>query len=392
MQNIAIKRAGAITTSDIGSTYLLPIEQANLFIEKVREAAATINFVRKETMMAPTKAINRIWVPRRVLRAGTENTAPTTQKPFSNDQVVLTASLMKAAYELTRQTKRDTLAKGQYEQQTVGLMTEHIGIDSNDLMWNGDTTDYSSASSTVDGAHTASVTTVSLADASSFPASSLGYGFVLLDGSERISYTAKSGNDLTGVTRGDDGTTAATYSGGESATFVQDALYPVFDGVLAQITSSGTVVDGATINSGDLDYDHFEALIDGQPARYRNNPRIRQSNRFFLNDKMRRRWRRVLTGRATMLGDASIYAEDKDSVHGIPFHVDEHLPDGVIVFGPLVGIIHGMRADSIQVARTSEGKDLVSRSATYYQWEIEADVQLDEGEMFGRCNSLTTTL
>jgi len=150
------------------------------------------------------------------------------------------------------------------------------------------------------------------------------------------------------------------------------------------------VVDGTTINGGDIHYDHFEAMMDGVPAKYRQ--KMGDNFRWFVNDRTRRRWTRFLTARATNLGDMSIYSEDKNGPHGINFHVDEFLPDGVIVYGPLKGMVHGMRADNIKVARTSEGKDLVSRSATYYQWEIEADVVLEEGEMFARCNSLTTSL
>ena len=59
----------------------------------------------------------------------------------------------------------------------------------------------------LDGDHSAAVTTISLVDASDFPAS----GGVLVIDLERIKYTGKSSNDLTGCTRAFDSTTASTH-------------------------------------------------------------------------------------------------------------------------------------------------------------------------------------
>lgn len=68
--------------------------------------------------------------------------------------------------------------------------------------------------STLSAGINASATTISLVDASSFPAS----GQIMID-SELINYAAKSTNDLTGCTRGVESTTAATHSSGAT---VQD--------------------------------------------------------------------------------------------------------------------------------------------------------------------------
>lgn len=84
-----------------------------------------------------------------------------------------------------------------------------------------------STSSTVSGAHNSSVTTITLADASSFPSS----GRVILDGSEQVIYYAKSGNDLQQCVRGADFTTAASYSGGETAAVGQLTMNYVYSPV-----------------------------------------------------------------------------------------------------------------------------------------------------------------
>lgn len=59
----------------------------------------------------------------------------------------------------------------------------------------------------LDGDHSAAVTTISLVDASDFPAD----GGILVIDLERIKYTGKSSNDLTGCTRAFDSTTASTH-------------------------------------------------------------------------------------------------------------------------------------------------------------------------------------
>ena len=60
---------------------------------------------------------------------------------------------------------------------------------------------------TLDGAINNSVTTIALTSASQFPTA----GTIVI-GSEQITYTGKSTNNLTGCTRGANSTTAATHA------------------------------------------------------------------------------------------------------------------------------------------------------------------------------------
>jgi len=83
--------------------------------------------------------------------------------------------------------------------------------------WGGE--DTSALTTTLNGAINDSTTTITLTDASQF--SSSGTNFIIID-SEEISYTGISGNTLTGVTRGVDGTTAASHSDGATVTFSTD--------------------------------------------------------------------------------------------------------------------------------------------------------------------------
>lgn len=68
--------------------------------------------------------------------------------------------------------------------------------------------------STLNGAIDSSQTTITLASAASFPSAG-----TVINGTEQINYTGKSGNQLTGCTRGANGTTAASGSNGATITF-----------------------------------------------------------------------------------------------------------------------------------------------------------------------------
>ena len=77
------------------------------------------------------------------------------------------------------------------------------------------------ASTTLNGSIDAVTTTIVLTDASQFPSSGTSYVQI---GSEEISYTGKSGNTLTGVTRGVRNTTAASHTSGDSVTNSSDYI------------------------------------------------------------------------------------------------------------------------------------------------------------------------
>jgi len=98
------------------------------------------------------------------------------------------------------------------------------------------------ATSKLDGAINASVSTITLVSGTDFPSS----GTIRIE-SEEITYTGKSTNDLTGCTRGVNNTTAATHS---SATAVDTSL--VF------IEGSGT--SGNKIINFDLKYATYDIL------------------------------------------------------------------------------------------------------------------------------------
>ncbi len=83
-------------------------------------------------------------------------------------------------------------------QSSPGYFMDKIIVDNKPLI---------DVETTLDGDHTAAITTISLTSASIYPSS----GTIII-GSEAITYTGVSTNDLTGCTRGALGTTAAVHS------------------------------------------------------------------------------------------------------------------------------------------------------------------------------------
>ena len=102
---------------------------------------------------------------------------------------------------------------------TVGPAVQAKGFGYGLGSWGGE--DAGAVTTTLNGAINASVTTLTLTDASQFP--SAGTNFIII-GSEEISYTGVSGNTLTGLTRGVAGTTAASHSDGATVTNSTDYI------------------------------------------------------------------------------------------------------------------------------------------------------------------------
>ena len=74
---------------------------------------------------------------------------------------------------------------------------------------------------TLNGSHSSSVTTLTLTSTTGLAAA----GTVHI-GTEQVTYTAVSGNDITGCTRGANSTTAATHSSGVAVTQFEDGGVP----------------------------------------------------------------------------------------------------------------------------------------------------------------------
>jgi len=128
-----------------------------------------------------------------------------------------------------------------------------FGTDVSDAIFVDSSLTFTGVTSTLAGAEAADQTTITLADASSFPSS----GSIKI-GSEVITYTGKSSNDLTGCTRGVVGAAAAHASG---ATVTQAAIslsgLTHLEGQTVSILADGAAHPDKTVSSGAVTLDRY---------------------------------------------------------------------------------------------------------------------------------------
>ena len=101
-------------------------------------------------------------------------------------------------------------------------------------------TNFETASTTTGANLTASSTSIPVANSSGFPAK----GTILI-GSEKIRYGTNAGNVLGDITRGDDGTTAASSSSGDAVTFV--GLMLIDDELIQYTGKSSNTIDAGVV-------------------------------------------------------------------------------------------------------------------------------------------------
>ena len=118
------------------------------------------------------------------------------------------------------------------------------------------------AITTLNGGINASTTTIVLTDASLFPSS--GTNFVQI-GSEEISYTGITGNQLTGVTRGVRNTTAATHS--NSATVTNSSDYVAW----GEAASGDLVIDPGLWSIDNFGDNVISLIHNGQVFEWNSN-------------------------------------------------------------------------------------------------------------------------
>ena len=387
LDNGNLVRRSTVTTGDLGAERLLNPDQGRAFVEGVMKRAETLSKVRRELCSTPTKKINKILINERVARKASQNTAPRTQNPFSWDQVVLTPVPIDLAYELTKEVLRDNIEREAFEQKAATKTEEAFARDLNDLFWNGDDEDYSAAATTLGAELAAGAVSATAADTTDFPDASFGFGYLVI-GDERIRYESKDATHFLSLTRGVDGTDDVVHANGVAVTFVPDALLPSHDGILKLVRADGSVVDPSALGDGGFSIGLMNEMVDQIPEKFLQVESFANSWRWFGNRKTKRAWGMYIAGRATAGGDAAIKGETENPL-GYPWHLDAHIPDGTMVFGPLLGAIQGIRYDTVRYRKTSEGKDLVSRGATYYKWEWESIVALDEPTAFAIAEGIT---
>lgn len=132
---------------------LLEPAQADRFIQLAIDQAVVMPMMTRVDMNAPKELREKIRYGSRALRKGTEatslplalRTAPDTSK------VELDAQLVKAETRISFEALEDSIERGNFEATVRATMAERIGLDLEDLAFNGDTASADDLLVTLDG-------------------------------------------------------------------------------------------------------------------------------------------------------------------------------------------------------------------------------------------------
>jgi hypothetical protein len=138
------KAAGPVGTTDfITASGLLSPEQSNRFLDMVFQATEFSALHRTERRRAKSGTIAKIGVARRMLRRKTAGVDDATlQKPIFGDVPYQTVS-SRLDWEIEEEVFEENIEQEGFEDHMVGLMARAMGVDLEDLHFNGDTADTS---------------------------------------------------------------------------------------------------------------------------------------------------------------------------------------------------------------------------------------------------------
>jgi len=129
-----------IVTSDVTYGLLAP-EQAKQFYVQIYDQIEWSKLHRKERKSAKTGELDKIAVGTRLLRAKTEG--PTGDDGYrvgaTFGRVPYTCVRVKLPWEVSEETFHDNIEGEALEDKLMGMLTTQLGIDLEDLHWNGDT-------------------------------------------------------------------------------------------------------------------------------------------------------------------------------------------------------------------------------------------------------------
>lgn len=128
----------AITTSSVTSG-LLNKEQSKKFLKQVMENTAMGDLVRKELRASKTGEIDKIGIGKRLLRKKVENSDDGARNDVKFSNVEYSTVSVKLPWEITEETLRENIEGEGLEKVITELMSAQVGIDMEDLWFNGDT-------------------------------------------------------------------------------------------------------------------------------------------------------------------------------------------------------------------------------------------------------------
>lgn len=135
--NKQIVKDGAVTTSVVTSGLLQPY-QAKKFLRQTFDATPLMGAIRHETRTERKGGIDKIGVGRRLLRRKVENTDDGYRAKPNFGSIEYSCNPVRLPWEITEDTLRENIEGEDLETTITNLMTTQIGVDSEDLIINGD--------------------------------------------------------------------------------------------------------------------------------------------------------------------------------------------------------------------------------------------------------------
>lgn len=358
----------AVSTSTI-STGLLNPEQANAFVQQVFEATPMLASARRVLMGARKMNVDKLGVGSRLLRKRPEGTEVAGMAGVNTGQVQLDAVNLSLPWEITEDAFRFNIEGERFEETVISMMTRQVGVDLNDLAWNGNVS--APGAVALSATITAAATSLTVVSTSGYPDTG-----VLIVENERIYYGSKVGSAFNALIRGYDGTTAASHASGTALSLATDWLTTALNGWLRQASTAAHTVDGSTIGSGAMDKAHFKAAIAVMPTKYLATASADRL-RWIMHPRTAFAFFDALTDHVASSGDVILLGTSGKAPYGYPILEDPAVPPGTIVFTDPRNLIIGLAAD-IRVSRDAGSKDVLSRGVRYYQIDLAADVKIEE--------------
>lgn len=132
-----INKAGTIETSVVTSG-LLQSYQAKKFLKQTFDATPLMKAIRHETRTEKSGEIDKIGIGRRKLRAKVENKDDGYRAGVDFGSIHYETKAVRLPWEITEETIRQNIEGENFEATVTNLMTTQVGVDTEDLLINGD--------------------------------------------------------------------------------------------------------------------------------------------------------------------------------------------------------------------------------------------------------------
>lgn len=132
-----VNKAGAITTSVVSSGLLQPY-QAKKFLQQTFDATPLMQAIRHEVRTEKSGEIDKIGIGKRKLRGKMENVDDGYRAGVEFGSIKYETTAVRLPWEITEETIRQNIEGENLENVITNLMTKQVGVDSEDLLINGD--------------------------------------------------------------------------------------------------------------------------------------------------------------------------------------------------------------------------------------------------------------